>query len=141
MASGFLFFAYGDMASEARMEQIDPLSDLMGVSKAPDQRFTFNAQGFANLKPDPGSNTWGTLWMVPATAMESLDRQAAERGLQRGVVFVICPAGPRVPATAYFNPSADDGKPQSEELAGAIEAATHLKLDRRFRKELNNWNA
>ena len=141
MASGFLFFAFGDMAAEARMEQIDPLSDLMGVSKAPDQRFTFNAQGFANLKPEPGANAWGTLWMVPATAMEALDRQAAERGLQRGVVFVISLAGPRVPATVYSNPGAEDGKPLPEMLAGAVEAAENLKLDRRFRKELSNWTA
>ena len=141
MVSGFLFFAFGDMASEARMEQIDPLCDLMGVSKAPEQRFTFNTQGFANLKPDPGANAWGTLWMVPATAMEVLDRYAAERGLQRGVVFVISPAGPRVPATVYTNPGAEEGKPRPEVLAGAIEVATTLKFDRRFRKELSNWNS
>lgn len=141
MVSGFLFFAFGDMASEARMEQIDPLCDFMGVSKAPEQRFTFNTQGFANLKPDPGSNAWGTLWMVPATAMEVLDRYAAERGLQRGVVFVISPAGPRVPATVYTNPGAEEGKPRPEVLAGAIKVATNLKFDRRFRKELSNWNS
>ncbi len=95
------------------MEQINPLCDLMGVSKAPDQRFTFNTQGFANLKPEPGANAWGTLCMVPADAMEGLDRQAAERGLQRGVIFVISPAGPRVPATVYSDAGAEDGKPQS----------------------------
>ena len=89
----------------------------------------------------PGANAWGTLWMVPATAMEALDRQAAERGLQRGVVFVISPAGPRVPATVYSNPGAEDGKPLPEMLAGAVEAAENLKLDRRFRKELSNWTA
>jgi hypothetical protein len=79
--------------------------------------------------------------MVPATAMEVLDRYAAERGLQRGVVFVISPAGPRVPATVYANPGAEEGKPRPDVLAGAIKVATNLKFDRRFRKELSNWNS
>lgn len=141
MTSGFLFFAYGEMAAEARMEQVDPLCDLMGPAKAADQRFTFNEAGNANLKPETGSHTWGTLWMVPASAMDRLDREAAERGLARGVVFVISPAGPRVPATVYANAKAADGKPSPEALSGAIIAADGLKLDRRFRKELARWTA
>lgn len=141
MASGFLYFAYGDTASEARMEQVDPLCDMMGLAKAPDQRFTFNPNGYANLKPESGANTWGTLWMVPATAMEGLDRLSAEHGLERSVIFVISPAGPRVPATVYSKPDAETGKPLPEVLAGAIECAAGLKLDRRFRKELDGWKA
>jgi len=141
MASGFLFFAYGDVASEVQMEQVDPLCDLMGLAKASDRRFTFNPSGFANLKPEAGANTWGSLWMMPATAMEGLDRQAAERGLERGVIFVISPAGPRVPATVYAKADAEVGKPQPEVLAGAIACAAGLKFDRRFRKELDGWNA
>ena len=139
MASGFLFFAYGDMADETRMAQADPLSDLMGNAKAPDQRFTFNTGGYPNIKPEAGASTWGTLWMVPASAMERLDAEARERGLERGVVSIICPAGPKVPATVYSNPTAESGQPLPEMLAGAVVAAEAMKLDRRFRRELGTW--
>lgn len=139
MASGFLFFAYGDMASEAYMTQIDPLSDLMGNAKATDHRFGFTAEGHANIKAEAGAHTWGTLWMVPSRAMAGLDEMAAAKGLQRGVVFVVSPAGPRVPATVYANADAPDGPPSQEALEGAQTAAEAMKLDRRFRKELSGW--
>ena len=141
MASGFLFFAYGDMAAESRMAQVDPLSDLMGVAKASDQRFTFNSGGYPNIKPEAGASTWGTLWMVPATAMERLDAEARERGLERGVVMIICPAGPKVPATVYSDPTAETGQPLPEMLSGAVVAAQAMNLDRRFRRELGSWRA
>lgn len=139
MASGFLFFAYGDMASEAYMTQIDALSDLMGNAKATDHRFGFTADGHANIKAEAGAHTWGTLWMVPARAMAQLDELAAAKGLRRGVVFIVSPAGPRVPATVYANPDAADGKPSVESLEAARHAAESMKLDRRFRKELAGW--
>lgn len=140
MASGFLFFAYGEMAAETFMSEINALSDLMGNAKATDQRFGFTADGHANIKPEPGAHTWGTLWMVPAKSMEQLDQLAAAKGLQRGVVFVVSPAGPRVPATVYANADAPEGKPSIDALTGAQMAAEAMKLDRRFRKELAGWN-
>jgi gamma-glutamylcyclotransferase (GGCT)/AIG2-like uncharacterized protein YtfP len=139
MASGFLFFAYGEMAAEAYMTQVDALADLMGNAKASDHRFGFTAAGHANIKPEPGAHTWGTLWMIPARAMEQLDALAASKGLQRGVVFVVSPAGPRVPATVYARADAPAGQPSAETLAAAQTAAETMKLDRRFRKELRGW--
>ncbi len=140
MASGFLLFAYGEMVTESAMEKVDELSDLMGVAKATDQRLAFTADGFPNFKPETGANVWGTLWMVPATAMDKLDAFAAERGLTRGVEFVISPAGPRVPATVYSNADAPDGKPDPELLKTALLAANEFKFERRFRKELEGWS-
>lgn len=127
------------MAAETFMSEIHALSDLMGNAKATDQRFGFTADGHANIKPETGSHTWGTLWMVPAKAMEQLDELAAAKGLQRSVVFVVSPAGPRVPATVYANPDAPEGKPSIDALTGAQMAAEAMKLDRRFRKELAGW--
>lgn len=139
MVSGFLFFAYGDMAAEAYLTQIDPLADLMGNAKATDHRFTFTTEGHANLKPAAGSHTWGTLWMLPDRALDKLDEIATAKGLQRGVVFVVSPAGPRVPATVYAQAEAPDGQPAAATLAAARAAADAMKLDRRFRKELSGW--
>ncbi|GAB5558555.1 MAG: hypothetical protein SynsKO_02020 [Synoicihabitans sp.] len=139
MASGFLFFAYGEMASEAAMEKVDELCDLMGVAKVPDHKLSFTKEGFPNFKPEAGASVWGTLWMVPATSMDRLDALATARGLTRGVEFVISPAGPRVPATVYSRADAEDGKPDPILLRDALLAANELKLDRRYRKELEGW--
>ena len=141
MASGFLFFAYGDMAGEAYMAQVHALSDWMGNAKATDHRFTFTVDGHANMKPETGAHTWGTLWMVPAKALAELDELAASKGFQRSVVYVVSPAGPRVPATVYANGDAPEGKPSPETLAAAQQTAEAMKLDRRFRKELAGWTA
>ena len=141
MSSGFLFFAYGEMATEAYMSKVHPLADLMGNAKAADHRFTFTAGGHANMKAETGSRTWGTLWMVPAKALAELDALATSKGLSRRVVFVVSPAGPRVPATVYANDDAPDGKPSTEDLKAVEDAAESMKLDRRFRKELTGWSA
>ena len=77
--------------------------------------------------------------MVPAKAMVELDELATAKGLQRGVVYVVSPAGPRVPATVYANGEAPEGKPSFECLVAAQQAAESMKLDRRFRKELAGW--
>jgi len=136
MASGFLFFAYGEMADEACMEKVDPLCELMGAAKAVDHRLAFTQNGDANLLPEPGASVGGTLWLVPASSMAAMDAAAETKGLSRGVVFIISPAGPKVPATVYFNPSAPEGKPTSEVLACTIAAAKTMGLDRRFQREL-----
>lgn len=141
MSSGFLFFAYGEMATEAYMTQVHPLADLMGNAKANDHRFTFTADGYANMKPETGFRTWGTLWMVPTKALAELDALAASKGLRRSVIFVLSPAGPRIPATVYANGDAPDGTPSVTGLAAVQAAAEGMKLDRRFRKELADWIA
>lgn len=141
MASGFLFFAYGEMADQAFMEKVDPLCDLMGPAKTVDHRLAFTEQGDSNLLPEPGSSAGGTLWMLPATAMEAMDETARAKGFDRGVIFIVSPAGPKVPATVYFNPTAPEGKPAPEVLTCTVAAAKAMGLDRRFQRELKNLSA
>lgn len=129
------------MAAESYMAQVHPLSDLMGNAKAVDRRFGFTEGGVPNIVPEIGAHTWGTLWMIPATAMEGMDRVAAAKGLERGVTPVISPAGPRVPATVYAKAHASPGKPTAAMLAAVMAAAEAMNLDRRFRRELAGWHA
>jgi len=138
MSSGFLFFAYGEMADQAHMEKINPLCDLMGPAKTVDHRLAFSPRGDANLLPEPSASAGGTLWMVPAAAMPAMDATAAAKGYTRGVIFIVSPAGPKVPATVYFDPSAAEGSPAPEILACTRAAAKVMNLDRRFQRELKN---
>ncbi len=138
MASAFLFFAFGEMVTEAHMEQIDPLCELMGPAKAVNHRLAFTGEGHANLLPDAGAGAGGTLWLVPATAMEAMGATAAAKGFQRGVIFVVSPAGPKVPATVYHDPAAPEYPPPADILAAVVASAKSMKLDRRFLRELKN---
>lgn len=121
------------------METVNALCDLMGPAKAVDHRFSFTTAGDANLLPEPGAHAWGTLWMVPASVMGDMDETARAKGFVRGVIFIVSPAGPKVPATVYYNPVAEEGKPTPEGLKEVMEAAQAMKLDRRFIRELKGW--
>ena len=47
-------------------------------------------------------------------------------------MFIVSPAGPRVPATTYFAPGAEEGDPKAEEVEAIVEAARRAKLDLRY---------
>jgi hypothetical protein len=141
MASGFLFFAYGEHMDAALMEQLHPDVDQLGLARADGQRFGFNAKGCANLKPESGSMAWGVLWFVPAKAQTTLDQWATERGLFRDIMMVVSPAGPRIPATAYFDRSAVGGVPASAGLDLILRAARAQRLDLSYQHELTGWLA
>lgn len=134
--SGFLFYAYGDMASKRHMEAIDASVELMGPAKLPNYRISFTDAGDANLLPDVGGNTWGTLWMVPAVALPGMDEVGMAKNLKRSVVHVVSPAGITVPATAYYNPTILPGKPAPLVLSEAIAATRAMGLDRRYLRRL-----
>ena len=128
-ASGFLFFAYDGRIDDAAMKAVNPACEKMGPSKAEGRCLQFTDQGVPNLGLNPDEHVWGMLWVVPAIEMANLDQWAAERGLRREVVMIICPAGPKVPATAYLNASAPAGDPNPQELQGIIHAASNAKID------------
>ncbi|WP_221030054.1 gamma-glutamylcyclotransferase family protein [Actomonas aquatica] len=134
--SSILLFAYDAHMDERTMTAVDEACEQMGLARADGQRLTFTAGGHPNLKPEDGSVAWGVLWVVPATAMVKLDAWAKERGLSRNVMMIICPAGPRIPATTYFAPTAPEGAPLVPELEAVIHGARLAKLDARYVAEL-----
>ena len=139
ISGGFLFFAFGALLAESRMKALDERCEMMGLAKADGQRLGFTSGGFPNIKPDPAAVTWGVMWLVPADKMKELDRWAEARGLQRGVVSVVSPAGPRVPSTAYFNRGGADGSPNKNELESMIAAAEQLRMGKAYQTELAEW--
>ncbi len=138
-ASSILLFTYDAHMDASVMGSIDDACEQMGLARADGQRLTFTAQGHANVKPEEGGVVWGVLWVVPATAMVLLDAWARDRGLQRNVMFIISPAGPRVPATTYFAPNAPEGDPKAEEVEALVAAARHAKLDSRYLANLETF--
>ena len=135
-SGGFLYFAFGALLDEGKMTEMDDRCEKMGLARADGQRLTFTEGGVANLKPDLESSTWGMLWLVPADKMADLDRWAQARGMKRGVVSVVSPAGPRVPSTAYFDRGAAEGAPDAEELKALMLAVVRLGMDKVYLTDL-----
>lgn len=131
-SSSILLFTYDSHMDPATMAKVDEQCELMGIARAEGQRIAFTANGSTNVKPCDGETVWGTLWVVPATAMVVLDAWARANELQRGVLFIICPAGPRVPATTYFDAAAPEGNPRADEVQSLVLAARQAKLDARY---------
>ncbi|MCF3648396.1 gamma-glutamylcyclotransferase family protein [Synoicihabitans lomoniglobus] len=136
--SSILFFAYGLKMDEKRMMALDADCELMGTARLDGYRFEFTAQGHANLQADPESKGWGILWLVPARQMEALDAWAKSRGFERTVLFVISPAGPRVPATAFINLDGTTGSPDPAEWTEILAAARTAKLERSYLTHLKS---
>ena len=130
--SSILLFTYDSHMDPRVMEKLDENCELMGTARAEGQRIAFTASGAINLKPAEGETVWGTLWVVPATAMVVLDAWARANQLERGIMFIICPAGPRIPATAYFDPNAAEGEPRAEDVEAVVLAARRARLDARY---------
>ena len=130
--SSILLFTFDAHMDASIMSAVDETCEQMGLARADGQRLTFTKDGHANMKPEDGGVVWGVLWVVPATAMVSLDAWARSHGLERGVAFIVCPAGPRVPATAYFAPGAEEGEPKAEEVEAIVQAARRARIDSRY---------
>ena len=139
--SSILYFAYGADIDPREMRQIDERCESMGVARTEGQRLAFTPDGWANLGPEPGAVAWGILWLVPATHLAAMDAAAATRGFVRDVMFVVSPAGPRVPATTYRHPTASGGRPQPEAIAALVAGARAAKLDKAYIAELERWGA
>lgn len=135
-SGGFLLFAFGSLLDEVKLTALDSRCESMGLARADGQKLTFTESGVANLKPELETATWGMLWLVPAEAQGELDAWAKGRGLNRGVVSVVSPAGPRVPTTAYFNRGAPDGLPSQDELLVLVTSAVRLRMNRAYQAEL-----
>lgn len=131
-ASSILLFTFDAHMDASAMSAVDEACEQMGLARADGYRLAFTPDGHANVKPEEGGVVWGVLWVVPATAMVMLDAWARNRGLERGVMFIVCPAGPRVPATAYFAPGAEAGDPKAEEVEAIVQAARRAKIEPRY---------
>jgi len=124
------------LLDEGKMAELDERCAVMGLARADGQRLTFTESGIANLKPDPEAVTWGVMWLVPAEKQAELDGWATARGLKRGVISVVSPAGPRVPSTAYFDRGAAEGVPAQAELQIVVTAAVRLRMNKLYQAEL-----
>lgn len=138
-ASSILLFTYDAHMDLTAMREVDEDCEQMGLARADNQRLAFTSEGHANAKPEEGGVVWGVLWVAPASAMVTLDAWAKARGLERGVMFVVSPAGPRVPATAYFSLTAADGKPKREEVEAILQAARRAKIESRYLANLESF--
>lgn len=62
------YFAYGMLTDHANM----PGARAVGPALLNNHRFEF--LGFADVAPDPGSQVWGALWIIPRELLSELDR-------------------------------------------------------------------
>ena len=136
---GFLFLAFGPYVDPLIIAKLDPECESMGIARVEGHRLAFTPEGWSNLKPEPGSTVWGVMWLVPAGRMAELDAWARSRGFKRGVTFVVSPAGPRVPATAYFDLEASEGKPDAGELQKCVMGAGRSRLPKEYLAQLESW--
>lgn len=62
------YFAYGMLTDPEIMQDIDM------VGKAVLNGYAFEFAQFANVKPNPGSRVYGTLWIIDRQILQDLDR-------------------------------------------------------------------
>jgi len=82
MTSPFLYFGYGSNLDEERLHIHCPSARLVGIARLADHRLAFSIEskntwhgGVADVRPAPGSEVWGALWLIDEEHSESLDRQ------------------------------------------------------------------
>lgn len=97
-----LYFDYADHLEPESFPEI-PTADWLGVAKLEDHLLGADLAGQPLARPMPGSVLWGALWLLPAEALETLDRSAgvAEGRRIRTTARIVSPAGPRGEAMIY----------------------------------------
>jgi len=99
-----LYFAYGSNMSSERLRSRSTSVKVIGRAFLNDWKIVFNKRsrdgsGKANLVESPGNVTWGVLYEICNSDLDTLDR--VEGGYQRITVKVQQPCGKMVEAVTY----------------------------------------
>lgn len=112
MTEPFLYFGYGSNLDQARLHIHCPSARLVGTARLADYRLAFSIEskntwhgGVADIRPEPGREVWGALWLIDDEHAEPLDRQEGvfrdPPAYQRIVVDIETAAGDRVSCRSY----------------------------------------
>ena len=108
----FLYFSYGSNLDADRMHMHCPSARLVTIARREGYRLAFSAEskntwlgGVGDMRPSPGDEVWGALWLIDAAESRALDEQ---EGLfrvppvyERITVEVTTPAGDVVRCRSY----------------------------------------
>jgi gamma-glutamylcyclotransferase (GGCT)/AIG2-like uncharacterized protein YtfP len=108
----FLYFAYGSNLDESRLHIHAPSARLVSIARLAEHRLAFSIEsrntwhgGVADIRPTPGSEVWGALWVIDEEYSEPLDRQEGvfrdPPAYHRVGVQVETPAGDLVTCRSY----------------------------------------
>lgn len=112
MSAPFLYFGYGSNLDEARLHIHCPSARLVGTARLAEHRLAFSIEskntwhgGVADIRPEPGREVWGALWLIDDTHAEPLDRQEGvfrdPPAYQRIAVDLETAAGDQVRCRSY----------------------------------------
>lgn len=82
MSDPFLYFGFGSNLEAARLHIHCPSARFLSIARLADHRLAFSIEskntwhgGVADVRPEPGSEVWGALWLIDDEHSEPLDRQ------------------------------------------------------------------
>jgi gamma-glutamylcyclotransferase len=108
----FLYFAFGSNLDAARLHIHCPSARLVTAARLPDHRLAFTLEskrnwhgGVADIRPAPGEEVWGALWLIDGPQGHALDEQEGvfrePPAYRRITVEVETPAGDMVRCRSY----------------------------------------
>ena len=77
----FQYFAYGSNLSADRLRKSCPSAQHLGIANLPGYRLAFTRHserwggGVADIRPEPNSEVWGSVWCIAAEESLALDNQ------------------------------------------------------------------
>lgn len=130
-----LHFAYGEDLPHAVFTRACPGAEWFGPARLEGHRLVFNAAGRANVRAEEGATVWGSLWLVPAALLPTLDAAAGD-GYERTTRRIVSPAGPRTEATMYLSADEATGAASDEQLKALLAGAKESRLPADYINEL-----
>ena len=112
LAGPFLYFSYGSNLDAARIRMHCPSARLVTIARREGYRLAFSAEskntwhgGVGDMRPSPGDEVWGALWLIDAAESDALDEQEGLLRVppvyERITVEVTTPAGDTVRCRSY----------------------------------------
>jgi len=141
MSDPFLYFGFGSNLEAARLQIHCPSARFLSTARLADHRLAFSIEskntwlgGVADVRPEPGSEVWGALWLIDGDHSEDLDRQEgvfrSPPAYQRIRVEVETPAGDLVVCRSYqvVEPHPDGYLPSPAYLDTMLRGAREVEL-------------
>ncbi len=112
MTTPFLYFGFGSNLDGQRLHIHCPSARFLTTARLPDHRLAFSIEskntwlgGVADIRPEPGAEVWGALWLIDRHHSEPLDRQEGlfrdPPAYRRVRVTVDSPGGDTVSCRSY----------------------------------------
>jgi len=141
MSSPFLYFGFGSNLEAARLHIHCPSAHFLSTARLADHRLAFSIEskqtwhgGVADVRPAPGAEVWGALWLIDDEHSEPLDRQEGlfrdPPAYQRLRLEVETPAGDLVTCRSYqvARPHPDGYQPSPAYLDTMLRGARAIAL-------------